>query len=536
MLKLYQVKITNMWCKINDLSRKGLKTGQIAQILDIHPDTVRAYRKMSPEEVERRINSPYNNHKVKLYKYIDFTTELLMELPCLSAPQIHDRLKEKYPDLPKVSDKTVYNFVEGLRQSLSLPKEKETVRQMVKLTDPDYGKEAQVDWGEKSMMTQQGHWKKVYFFVMLMSRSRQKFVYFQDIPFTSATTVYAHHLAFEYFGGVPERIVYDQDVKLIVSENLGDYILTAEMEAFRKSAGFTPVFCHAADPQSKGKVENAVGYVKRNFIKGRKFTTITTLNEQALQWLERTGNGKRHATTRLVPSEEFEKERVYLMPYSTKVEAPAPQGLLYTVRRDNTISYHSCFYQLPRGTYQGDGTQVRVVTTSNNVIEVYDTATGEFIISYIISAIKGKYVEKPEMKMHDRRDASAEQEMLLKRFESDETMRQRMAQYLKGIEEEKPRYYNASVRILESLFSQLPDTIAKQLLDTLTANKTANAFDAYEIASSLLVRNNLAPLKKTVSRYGRRGKRPCDAVSANLDPQRTDIASYDMLINELTQN
>ena len=161
MLKLYQVKITNMWCKINDLSRKGLKTGQIAQILDIHPDTVRAYRKMSPEEVERRINSPYNNHKVKLYKYIDFTTELLMELPCLSAPQIHDRLKEKYPDLPKVSDKTVYNFVEGLRQSLSLPKEKETVRQMVKLTDPDYGKEAQVDWGEKSMMTQQGHWKKV---------------------------------------------------------------------------------------------------------------------------------------------------------------------------------------------------------------------------------------------------------------------------------------------------------------------------------------------------------------------------------------
>ena len=126
--------------------------------------------------------------------------------------------------------------------------------------------------------------------------------------------------------------------------------------------------------------------------------------------------------------------------------------------------------------------------------------------------------------------------MLLKRFESDETMRQRMAQYLKGIEEEKPRYYNASVRILESLFSQLPDRIAKQLLDTLTANKTANAFDAYEIASSLLVRNNLAPLKKTVSRYGRRGKRPCDAVSANLDPQRTDIASYDMLINELTQN
>ena len=536
MLKLYQVKITNMWYKINELSRKGLKTGQISSILGIHPDTVRSYRRMSPDEVERRINSPYNNHKVKLYNYIDFTTALLRECAFLSAPQIHDRLKEEYPDLPQVSDKTVYNFVEGLRRSLSLPKDKETVRQMVKLTDPGYGQEAQVDWGEKSMLTPQGRWKKVYFFVMVMSRSRKKFVYFQDIPFTAATTVYAHHLAFEFFGGVPERIVYDQDVKLIVSENLGDYILTAEMESFRKSAGFTPVFCHAADPQSKGKVENVVGYVKRNFIKGRRFTTVSALNEQALQWLERTGNGKRHATTRLVPSEEFEKERTYLKPYTARVEAPAPQGHLYTVRRDNTISYHSCLYQLPRGTYQGDGTQVRVVVTPGNQIEVYDTSTGEFIISYIISAIKGKYIEKPDIKMQDRRDVSTEQERLMKRFEHDEERQRRLSRYIKAIEEERPRYYNASVRILDSLFAQLPDTVARQLLDTLTANRTANAFDACEIAGALLVRNHLPPLKKTISRYGRRGKRQCDAVSANLDPQRTDIASYDLLIKELAQN
>lgn len=536
MLKLYQVKITNMWCKINDLFRKGLKTGQISSILGIHPDTVRAYRKMTSEEVERRINSPYNNHKVKLYNYIDFTSALLKELPCLSAPQVHDRLKEEYPDLPEVSDKTVYNFVEGLRQSLSLPREKETLRQMVKLTDPDYGKEAQVDWGEKNMITPDGRWKKVYFFVMVMSRSRHKFVYFQDIPFTAATTVYAHHLAFVFFGGVPERILYDQDVKLIVSENLGDYLLTAEMESFRKSAGFTPVFCRPADPQSKGKVENVVGYVKKNFIKGRRFTTVTALNEQALQWLERTGNGKRHSTTRLVPSEEFEKERRHLIPYRTKIDPPAPQGRLYTVRRDNTISYHSCLYQLPRGTHQGDGSQVRVVETGRNEIEIYDTVKGGFIISYTVSAIKGKYIEKPDMKALDRRDASAEQASLLRLFESDTMMHRDLSAYLQGIREDRPRYYNASVRTLETLFQQLPHTIARQVLDTLTANKTANAFDAFEIASSLLARNNLPPLKKNVSRYGRRGKTGTGDVSANLSPQRTDIAGYDLLINELAQN
>lgn len=104
-------------------------------------------------------------------------------------------------------------------------------------------------------------------------------MYFRDIPFTAATIVYAHHLAFEYFGGMPKRIIYDQDTNLIVSENLGDYILTTEMEAFKKSAGFIPEFCRPADPQSKGKVENVVGYVKKNFIKGRRITTVDYLNE-----------------------------------------------------------------------------------------------------------------------------------------------------------------------------------------------------------------------------------------------------------------
>lgn len=530
MLKLYQLKITNMWCKINDLFQKGLKTGQIALALGLHPDTVRAYKKMSPEEVERRINSPYNNHRIKLFAYTDFASGLLKEFPFLTAPQIHDRLKEEYPDLPRVSEKTVYNFVEALREKLSLPKDKELVRQMVKLPDPDYGKEAQVDWGEKNMLTSQNRWKKVYFFVMVMCRSRHKFVYFQDIPFTAATTVYAHHLAFEYFGGMPERIIYDQDTKLIVSENLGDYMLTDEMEAFRKSAGFMPVFCRPADPQSKGKVENVVGYVKKNFIKGRRFTTIDSLNEQVLGWLERTGNGKRHSTTRLVPSEEFEKERPHLKPYNVRMPKPAPVGRAYTVRRDNTISYHSCFYQLPKGSYQGDGSEVRVVQVGKTQIEIYDITTGEFIISYPLSAISGKYVFHPDVLTCDKRDATKEEKELLEQYAAKPSIRERLSCHLANIRKDRPRYYNASVRTLAELFPQLPDTIASQLLDTLMENKIINAFDAFEIADSLLVRNKLPRLKKMLGRYGRRGRR--DAVSANLEPQRNDITDYDNIINQ----
>lgn len=535
MLKSYQIKITTMWCKIKELTEKGLRIWQISLILGLHRETVRKYRNMSREEFEALIKRPYHNRTKKLEAYVEFVSDLLVKHPYLTSPQILDRLKETYgEDLPYVSDKTVYNFVEALRQSLSLPREKEVIRQMIKLPDPDYGKEAQVDWGEKSMMTPNGHWKKVYFFVMVMSRSRQKFVYFRETPFTAVTTVYAHHLAFEYFGGVPERIVYDQDVKLIVAENLGDYILTREMEAFRRSAGFIPVFCRPGDPQSKGKVENVVGYVKRNFLKGRHYTTTDALNTQALEWLERTGNGHVHATTRLVPSQEFEKERPHLLPYNVRIDKPATQGRPYTVRRDNTVSYKSCFYQLPKGTYAGDGTRVRLVESSENEIEMYTIPEGEFIIRYTVSAIKGRHVEKPEMRMLDRRDISEVEKKLMDRYASDKEIHDKMEIYLKRILDEKPRYYNASIRVLTELFEQLPDNMASILLDTLILSRNTNAYDAVEIADSLLVRNNLPRLKKVPSRYGKRGRR--ESVAANLEPQRSDIGSYDLLIKELSRN
>lgn len=62
---------------------------------------------------------------------------------------------------------------------------------------------------------------KVYFFVMVLSRSRKKYVYFSNSPFTKELTVYAHEKAFEYYGGKPMKILYDQDAVLLHNENIG---------------------------------------------------------------------------------------------------------------------------------------------------------------------------------------------------------------------------------------------------------------------------------------------------------------------------
>lgn len=528
MPKFYQIKITNMWHKVKELAAKGLKTGQISLLLGVHRDTVRKYKRMSESEMHHLVERPYQNRQKKLADYAGYVENLLKASPYLTAPQVLDHLKETYADLPSVSDKTVYNFVMAIRQAIDLPKTKEEVRQMVKLPDPDYGREAQVDWGEKNMITANGRWKRVYFFVMVMSRSRKKFVYFQDMPFTARMTAYAHHLAFEYFGGVPQTILYDQDAVLIVCENLGDYRMTAEMEAFSKSAGYTPIFCRPADPQSKGKVENAVGYVKNNFIKGHMFSTVENLNKEVLGWLERTGNGHRHATTRLVPDEEFIKEKPYLKPYTGHMERPAGQGRPYNVRRDNTISYKGCFYSLPLGTYAGDDTKVLLVEPTDKEIEIYSPSTGEFLISYQVSLIKGKHITKPELSRTTKADPSDAENVLTGMFRSDASQNM-MRSYLELIKEKQPRYYNAGVRVLARVFGQLSAAIAETLLDNIHKNKVTNAYDVAEIANAMLVRSGQASLNDSPSRYGKRGRKPA---TANLTPEKTNLKDYDKLIEE----
>jgi transposase len=62
-----------------------------------------------------------------------------------------------------------------------------------------------------------------------------------------------------------------EDKVFIVDESLGDVVLTQSFKRYSESESFDCVFCRKADPQTKGKVENVVKYVKYNFLRGRHF-------------------------------------------------------------------------------------------------------------------------------------------------------------------------------------------------------------------------------------------------------------------------
>ena len=101
--------------------------------------------------------------------------------------------------------------------------------------------------------------------------------------------------------GVPKSVLTD-NMKSVVVKRLcdGSPVWNKEYDAFQKLVGFQTKLCKVAHPFTKGKVERLVGYVKGNFLQGRRFLNITELNREALNWC-REKNGLVTRTRDLVP-------------------------------------------------------------------------------------------------------------------------------------------------------------------------------------------------------------------------------------------
>lgn len=358
-----------MWNKVMNLSQESnFSARKIAHLLGLDPRTVRSYQSMSEKEFYSSVNEGIRKYVRRLDAYYDFVKKLLNSDSELTAAAIEDRLKENFEDLPVVSSKTFYNFVGHVRKSECIPKHVNDARIYEKLSDLDYGIEAQVDFGECWMTREGNRRKKVYFFAIILCRSRYKYVRFQDKPFTGKDAVECHDMAFSYFQGIPQKLLYDQDSVFIVNENLGDYLLTNDFSQYVQERKLKVVFARKADPETKGRVENLVKYVKSNFLRARIYHDLKILNQEALNWLERTGNGKEHAGTKLVPKEEWQIEKQYLRPFEGIYYEIVDGPKKYTVRKDNTICYQSCWYTLPSGTYQGEGTEITLKEEDGRVI------------------------------------------------------------------------------------------------------------------------------------------------------------------------
>jgi transposase len=463
-----------MWHKVIEYKSKGLNKSQISRKLNIDRATVRKYLSMDEQSFYLWLEKSRVLPK-KLRPYQAFIEKELGVCSELSAAQIEDRLKEHFPDMPPVHSKTIYNFVKYVRGVKGISKPNR-VRVYEKLDELPYGEQAQVDFGCYNMKTSHGTVKKVYFFCMVLSRARQKYIYYQSQPFTAKTTIDCHDRAFEYFHGQPKKILYDQDRVLMVNENLGDFILTKEFSAYSQQMPFESVFCRKADPESKGKVENVVGFVQKNFLRGRIYRSDDILNEESLAWLSRTGNGKMHWGIRKIPHQEWLIEQTHLLPYNKSAHQKDDQYKEYIVRKDSTISFRGNFYTITMGYYKGPQTKVLVKLDDDNLL-IFDNEH-QLITSHPISLHKGLTVRNDDY----RRQKSDSLEVL--KAQSLELMNQTQSSqtFIELLAKQKSRYLRDNLMVLIRKLPALEHQHIEQACDFCLENQIYNASRLVEVA------------------------------------------------------
>ena len=514
-----------MWSKIKELKSNGLNNTQIGKMLEMNRHTVAHYASMTFEQF--CASTSYNReyaHKLDIYE--DFVVDFLVRYPFVSSALIHDRLREHYPDMKRVSEKTVFNFVRRLRLTHSIPKTEEPAqREMHKLPETAYGEYGQVDFGEGWMERKEGSKVKVYFMAMVLSRSRYKFVFFSKKPFTSDKAVYAHELAFRYYGGKPRKLIYDQDRVFIKDENLGDYRLTKAFKAFCTSERIEPVFCHKSDPQSKGKIENVVGYVKHNFLPGREYIDDERLNAEALAWLERTANGTEHKGIRETPSELFKTERSYLRPYQGIPRLREDSMERRTVRKDNTLMYGANFYSLPGGTYKGRDSEV-YVEAKDGVLHVFDKDTGKLICEHPVWEGKGKTVSNANHLRHPELSLESYRARVMRQMPAPGALTLWLDEMVAA---KGSRYLRDTLKILERDAWQYSEKVFVEALQSCRGLKVFNANELMHVAETLRKRKGEPVGQKPLNLPDINA----DTASYEITVERSSISTYDKILEAI---
>lgn len=459
----------HMYFSIQRMKQQGLKIAQIARKLELSRNTVYKFIEMDPDQFSEYLEQLVSRRK-KLDGYEDFILEWLREYPDLSAAQVQDWLKERH-QVQNVSEGTVRNFVREVRSKHGIPKVMQT-RQYEAVQDPPMGHQAQVDFGETKLRNPQGTLVRLWFIAFVLSHSRYKYVKWQDRPFTTKDVIRMHEDAFAFFGGFPKELVYDQDHLLLTSENHGDLLLTHEFAGYVRQRGFQIRMCRKQDPESKGRIENVVKYVKQNFARHRPFSHIDKLNEDCVAWLHRTGNASTHHTTKKIPAEVFALEKEHLRPVHTKIN-PLSSSITRTVRKDNTIWYEGNRYSVPLGTYDGTDKQVGIRVMEASQVIIYDLETGQVLAEHRLGSGSGQLIQNTNHKRDRTKGIDAYVQTVAKAFPNEEAA----ASYLQKIYKRKPRYIRDQLQLIHRALEGVEPAVIEKALAYCVKHQLYQATD-----------------------------------------------------------
>jgi len=291
--------------KIQIMHQQGMSQRAIAKQLGISRNTVKRYLKKMPDNP---IYTPRLSVESKLDKYKSFLHSRIAQ-----AAPIHLSGVVLYREIKKLG---YCGGISLLRQYLYQYRGKTPSQPVVRFeTKP--GEQMQVDWGQM-----RGGKSPLHAFVAVLGYSRALFVAITD-NMRYDTLEQCHREAFDYFQGIPKQIWYDNMKTVVIERNAygeGKHRLNQSFYQFSKEIGFIPKLCKPYRPQTKGKVERMVRYVRDNFY--RPLSTklaadslildVETANIEIMNWLNTVANVRIHDTIKAKPAVRLIEERAYL--------------------------------------------------------------------------------------------------------------------------------------------------------------------------------------------------------------------------------
>jgi transposase len=231
------------------------------------------------------------------------------------------------------------------------------------------GQEVQFDWSPYRVSIA-GKMRTVHAFAATLGYCRKSYIHFYCDE-RQPTLLEAHCNAFEDFGGVCQRGVYDR-MSTVVLGTIGKDrkpLWHPRFVDFCKYYGYEPYLCKRADPDRKGKDERIFWYMERDFMRASSFDSMQDLNIQVRFWLDTVANIRIHGTTRRVPDEVWKEEQPFLIPLpETRFVTGAEEGR--SVGKDSVIWVRGTPYTIPaKITKQSSSVGVRLYAEHFEVLD-----------------------------------------------------------------------------------------------------------------------------------------------------------------------
>ncbi len=473
--------------------------GTIARELCVHHDVVRRILRQQgqtppPIFTRRRMVDPYLPYmKETLQKYPNLHASRLYQMVCQrgfeGSPQHFRRIVAQMRPRPSSEPFARLNM---------LPAE-----------------QGQVDWGHFGKIQVGRAQRPLYAFVITLSWSRMVWLqFFHDMHMASFQR--GHVDAFEFFGGVPRSLLYD-NLKSAVLERVGSAIrFNTNLLELASYYGFEPKAAAPRRGNEKGRVERSIRYIRTSFFAARDFKDIGDLNQQAREWSLEV------SAARSWPDDDSKRVGEQFSLEKTKLRSlpPTPfeawERSLAKVGRTPYVRFDTNDYSLP-------ATHVRrevLIQADHQIVRVL--VDGVLVAQHNRSYDRRCTVSNPEhhktlLEIKRRAKNGAGMHRLTKAAPAADLMLKRAAQ----------RGQN-----LGSLVSRL-----LELLDTYGAKAIDDAMtqaNAHDRVGFVQVRMLLEQKQRLTGKQAPVPIRFANEALKELTVQATDLAAYDQLIEDKT--